>query len=109
MLETYLTQLALSTHSFFECMSIGIELNETVALALASAIVFHKWAEALTLGFSYSASGMPVSTAIKFALFHSVLNGSAVILGMYLSGMSETVKGVCNAIAGGTFLYICMV
>lgn len=26
-LETYLTQLALSTHSFFECMSIGIELN----------------------------------------------------------------------------------
>ena len=108
-LETYLTQLALSTHSFFECMSIGIELNETVVFTLASAIVFHKWAEALTLGFSYSSSGMAVSTAIKFALFHSILNGSAVILGMYISEMSEGVKGICNAIAGGTFIYICMV
>ena len=88
MLKTYLTQLALSTHSFFECMSIGIERDNTVAYALASAIIFHKWAEALTLGFSYSASGMEKGEAIKFALFHSILNGSAVLLGSYLSGTS---------------------
>lgn len=52
---------------------------------------------------------MAKSTAIKFALFHSLLNGSAVLLGSYLSGMDEIVKGVCNAVAGGTFIYICMV
>ena len=108
-LETYLTQLALSTHSFFECMSIGIEEKETVVITLASAILFHKWAEALTLGFSYSASGMPWSTAIKFASFHSILNASAVFLGLYLIDMSGVIKGTFNAIAGGTFLYVCMV
>lgn len=58
MLETYLTQMALSIHSFFECMSIGIEKTENVTITLAGAIIFHKWAEALTLGFSYSFSGM---------------------------------------------------
>lgn len=44
MLETYLTQMALSIHSFFECMSIGIEKTEGVAITLAGAIIFHKWA-----------------------------------------------------------------
>lgn len=52
-------QLALSIHSLFECMSIGIEKNGSVALTLATAIVCHKWAEALTLGYSYLMSGMP--------------------------------------------------
>jgi zinc transporter ZupT len=51
-------QFALSTHSFFECLSIGIESSDAIAYTLTFAIVFHKWAEALTLGFSYYASGM---------------------------------------------------
>lgn len=109
MFETYITQIALSVHCFFECMSIGIEKQESVALVFASAIIFHKWAEGLTLGFSYSNSGMPKSTALKFALFHAVLNGSAVIIGHQLSQTSDLVHGTANGISGGTFIYVCMV
>ena len=83
-----LIQFALSTHSFFECLSIGIEKEDKIASALAFAIIFHKWAEALTLGFSYYASGMERSEAMKFAIFHSILNAGAVLLGIQLSYLS---------------------
>ena len=85
MFETYLTQIALSIHCFFECMSIGIERDEAVALVFGSAIMLHKWAEGFTLGFSYANSGMLKSTALKFATFHAILNGSAVLIGIQLS------------------------
>lgn len=54
-------------------------------IALAGAILFHKWAEALTLGFSYNYSGMARSEAFKFAMFHALLNAGAVFVGYQLS------------------------
>lgn len=44
MFETLLTQIALSVHCFFECMSIGIEKNDNVAISFGFAIFCHKWA-----------------------------------------------------------------
>lgn len=85
MFETLLTQMALSVHCFFECMSIGIEKNESVAVTFGFAIIFHKWAQGFTLGFSYANSGMEKSQALRYAIFHSILNFSAVLVGIKLS------------------------
>jgi hypothetical protein len=52
---------------------------------------------------------MPKHTAFKFALFHATLNAAAVLVGYQLSNTNEIIKGITNAISGGTFIYICMI
>lgn len=52
---------------------------------------------------------MKKEEALKFALFHAILNFSAVIIGYQLSETSNLLKGITNGISGGTFIYITMI
>lgn len=90
-------------------MSIGIEHKESVIITLSGAIILHKWVEALTLGFSYSISGMPKETAFRFSLFHACLNFGAVLVGFMLSEKNDLIKGIANGISAGTFMYISII
>jgi zinc transporter ZupT len=54
-----LTQGALGFHSFFECMSLGVQSDFNSTLTLLFGIVIHKWAEGLTLGYTYKKVNMP--------------------------------------------------
>lgn len=58
---------------------------------------------------SYVTSGMEKYQAIKYAMFHSLLNFSAVIIGIQLSESNNLVEGIANGISGGTFLYVSMI
>jgi hypothetical protein len=108
MMETFLTQIALALHSFFESMLIGIEKDNSIVLVLVSAIALHRWAEALSVGFSLNASGIPKHVALKYAMVHTFLTVFAIGMGHQLSQASGLVKGVANAVSGGTFIYISM-
>jgi zinc transporter ZupT len=57
--KVLLTQAALSIHSFFECMSLGIQTDTNTTLTLLLGIAIHKWAEGLTLGYEYKGVNMP--------------------------------------------------
>lgn len=50
--------MALGIHSFFECMSLGIQTEFKTALTLFVGIIIHKWAEGLTLGYAYKKVNM---------------------------------------------------
>ena len=55
----YILQVAIGIHAVFEGMAIGIEKNAGEVLGITAAVIFHKWAEGLTLvnlfekGFSF--------------------------------------------------------
>lgn len=57
--KVILTQVALSIHSFFECMSLGVQSDFNTGLTLLVGILIHKWAEGLTLGYVYRNVNMP--------------------------------------------------
>ena len=101
-----LTQLALSLHAFIECMALGSQTTTKATMTLLIGIGCHKWAEGLTLGFEYKKAGFSSATAIKFCLFHAILNSGAVLLGWLLSSASEFLSGVLGAVSAGTFLYV---
>ena len=49
---------------------------------------------------------MALRTAMKYSLFHALLNSSAVLIGWVISSTSDTMAGIFNGVAGGTFLYV---
>lgn len=107
--KVILTQVALSIHSFFECMSLGVQSDFSTAFTLFVGIAIHKWAEGLTLGYTYKNVNMPQDTAKRYILFHSCLNGLAVLVGWSLSNHDPLTAGVLSSISAGTFLYVCMI
>lgn len=104
-----LTQVALSLHSFFECMSLGVQSDFNTCFTLLVGIVIHKWAEGLTLGYIYRNVNMPQDTAKRYILFQSCLNGMAVLIGWSLSSHDPLTAGILSSISAGTFLYVCMI
>ncbi len=107
--KVLLTQIALSIHSIFECMSLGVQTDTHTILTLLTGIAIHKWAEGLTLGFAYKAVNMPESQAKDYSMLHSFLNGMSVFVGWSLASQNKLVAGVLSSISAGTFLYVCMV
>lgn len=51
--------MALGIHSFFECMALGVQSDFNTGLTLLIGILIHKWAEGLTLGYTYRNVNMP--------------------------------------------------
>ena len=45
----FILQIAIGIHATFEGLAIGIETDISKVLGISLAIVFHKWAEGLTL------------------------------------------------------------
>ena len=48
----YILLLAMSVHSFFEGIAMGVE-DEDEVLKIFLAIISHKWSESLTIGISF--------------------------------------------------------
>jgi zinc transporter 1/2/3 len=49
MMAPYILQIAIGIHATFEGLAIGIEVEVAKVLGIFLAVLFHKWAEGLTL------------------------------------------------------------
>jgi zinc transporter 1/2/3 len=102
----YILLIALSIHGLFEGIALGLQKSLRSVIFLAIAIIAHKWAEAFTLGVSFSKTGTERSQFIKMIVLFCIFTPIGVCSGMLLESLSELVTGVFLALSGGTFLYV---
>jgi zinc transporter ZupT len=102
----YLLLIALSVHGLFEGTALGVQKEMKDAVFLGIAILAHKWAEAFTLGISFSKSGTPKNSYIKMIILFSIFTPLGILIGVFLLGADPLTQGIFLAISAGTFIYI---
>ncbi|OQR79436.1 zinc transporter ZIP1-like [Tropilaelaps mercedesae] len=99
---------ALSLHSIFEGMAIGLQATTQQVVQLFGAIVVHKCVIAVTLGTNLVSSSTRLTHCTIFsclAVFASMAPiGIGIAIG--LDNAPEMVNGVLQCVAAGTFVYI---
>ncbi|XP_037077634.1 zinc transporter ZIP1-like [Pollicipes pollicipes] len=104
--------VALSVHSVFEGMAIGLEATETSAWLLTAAIATHKSIIAFCLGEQLATSPQPLRTAIITLLVFVLASPAGILIGMLASSSDGDVASqtlmtdVLQALAAGTILYV---
>jgi zinc transporter 1/2/3 len=66
----------------------------------------HKWAEAFSLGVSFSKSNTEIATFIKMIILFSLFTPLGITIGMMIESQNSLLTGVFLALSAGTFLYI---
>lgn len=101
--------LAMSMHSIFEGIALGLTTDMPATVNLVIAIIMHKPPEALTLGSSINRNFV-LKNEERMGLLLLIIYSSAtpigVMIGMALKHTSLMVEVVFNGLAAGTFIYI---
>lgn len=93
-------------HAIFEGLALGLLADFEGFLGFLAAIVFHKWAESMAIGFNILRNNLTKCQRIVAVTFFACLTPLGVIIGILASSSDNITIGVLLAIAGGTFLYI---
>jgi len=109
----FLVVLALSIHSLFEGMAVGLEETRSGVWQLFLAIAIHSSAIVFCIGTEMIAGGLSRARITLSMLVLSIVTPMGVILGLALTMHNQTetgphvlVVGILQGIAGGTLLYI---
>lgn len=110
-LRVYILILALSLHSVFEGIALGLITDVDRLAQIAGAIVIHKSIIAFSLGISQVQHEMPTKTIFKSAILFSIMGPIGVGIGMAVLRNSTQLSssmssGVLQGIANGTFLFV---
>ena len=105
-ITSYILVIALSVHSIFEGIALGLQRTSIRLLYLFLAILCHKWVEALTIGINFNNSQLEYDTIIKFILIFASMTPIGIILGLIFAGTSDLIEGFFFAVSSGTFIYI---
>ena len=102
----YVLMLALSVHSIFEGMAVGLASTVPEAFNMMLAIVIHKGAAGSSLGISLVKTFPDDFKLVRTLVFlFACATPLGVFLGMLISA-SEIYEIIFNSIAAGTFVYI---
>lgn len=102
----YILLIALSVHSIFEGIALGVMNTVKECSILFSAIILHKWAASFALGISFYKSGTEKDLFIKMILLFSSFGPLGIIIGMIFSDAGNLIKGIMLSISSGTFIYV---
>ncbi|XP_071487277.1 zinc transporter ZIP1-like [Diadema antillarum] len=110
-LRSLLLLLALSLHSVFEGLAIGLQTDRDQLLAIFSAVVIHKNILAFSLGMTLIQSRLSRCSILMSCLCFAIMAPLGAMLGIILidsiSNFSHSVvNGILQGFATGTFLYI---
>jgi len=110
-LRSILLLIALSFHSVFEGLAIGLQTDSREMLAIFMAVMMHKAVMAFSLGLNIAQSNLSVRAFVFSSITFSLASPLGVAVGIGLSGLPPSIpqqicNGVLQGIAGGTFLYI---
>jgi len=99
--------LALSVHSMFETMAMGLCDTTLEATLLAVSIGLHQPAESIALLVSFLKSGMPRRKVIGYLSLFSSIGALGFGIGMVVNEFAgKIVDAVLVALAAGTFIYV---
>lgn len=102
----YILLIALSVHSIFEGIALGVMNTVKECSILFSAIILHKWAASFALGISFYKSGTEKDLFIRMILIFSSFGPLGIIIGMIFSDAGSLIKGIMLSISSGTFIYV---
>ncbi len=102
----YILLIALSVHSLFEGIALGVMNTVKECSILFSAIILHKWAASFALGISFYKSGTEKDLFIKMILLFTSFGPFGIIIGIIFSDTGNLIKGIMLSISAGTFIYV---
>merc|ERR1719350_2327234 len=110
-LRSVMLLLALSFHSVFEGLAIGLQNSTSHMMTVFIAVITHKAVMAFSLGLNIAQSELSVKAFVWSNILFSLASPLGVAIGIALSDLppslpQEICNGVLQGIAGGTFLYI---
>jgi len=109
--RAFVLLLALSFHSVFEGIAIGLQDNSAQLTSISFAVSFHKAVMAFSMGLNIAQSDLSLNSVKAFIIMFSVSSPIGVGVGIAIAGLPPSLsQDLCNVIlqgiAGGTFLYI---
>merc|ERR1712141_752440 len=112
-IRNFLIVIALSVHSVFEGMAIGLQSNNSDVWKLFAAVSIHACAILFCIGTEMIAMGTKKLQIIFYMITLALVTPLGVIIGMIVteyvnsdSGLQTLVIGLLQGLAGGTLLYI---
>lgn len=111
-LRSFILLTALTFHSLFEGLAIGLQQEYAQLIQIFIAVIVHKGIMAFSLGLNLAQSqGMTVKYFVASVIVFSLASPVGMGIGMAISGLPPSIardvaNGVLQGVAGGTFLYI---
>ena len=101
---------AISLHSLFEGMAIGLQVSLSVLLNLLLAILIHESLVGLAVGVKIAQQGVSFWRSLKlicaFTLMIPLGIGLGIALGTATGVAGNAISGTCQAMAAGVFLHV---
>lgn len=102
---------ALSLHSIFEGLAIGLQKTTQDTLQIFAALTLHKVIVAFSIGLNNVQSQFPLRVIFGLDLVFSLMSPIGIALGIGIENLSDSrtigiVTSVLQGIACGTFLYV---
>lgn len=112
--RSFVLLLAISIHTLFEGLAIGLQPTTLTVWSLFLAIIIHKLIIAFSLGLQFAENLQNKSKAVLFIVIFSVLSpiGIAVATALTAAGQGDdslefdAVNGILQCISTGTLLYV---
>merc|ERR1712012_100814 len=103
--------IALSFHSIFEGLAIGLQQDLGQPISLFLAVIAHKAVMAFSLGLTLAQANLSAKQYVMSIMIFSLASPLGTGIGILLADMKQSLgadiaNGVLQGIAGGTFLYI---
>jgi solute carrier family 39 (zinc transporter), member 1/2/3 len=99
--------MALSIHSIFEGIALGLQPDMTTTLEMVIAIGVHKGAAASALGISLVKNFPNDFFMARMLVFvFAIASPLGIVIGILASSAGETADVIMSSLAGGTFIYI---
>eukprot|EP00455_Lapot_gusevi_P024296 TRINITY_DN2522_c0_g1_i2.p1 TRINITY_DN2522_c0_g1~~TRINITY_DN2522_c0_g1_i2.p1 ORF type:complete len:140 (-),score=2.85 TRINITY_DN2522_c0_g1_i2:33-452(-) len=99
--------IALSMHSVFEGIALGVQNSESHILTLFIAVTVHKWAESVALVTAFIKSKRSRKFSLLFLILFACASPLGIAIGIGLASTGSTILvAVFTSIASGTFLYV---
>ncbi|XP_073541712.1 zinc transporter ZIP3 [Phyllobates terribilis] len=101
---------ALSAHSIFEGLALGLQEQGDKVLSLFIGVVIHETLVAVALGVSMAKINIVLRDAAKMAVLVSIMIPIGIAIGMVIQSAQNLASSITSAllqgIAGGTFLFV---
>jgi len=110
-LRSVMLLLALSFHSVFEGLAIGLQADPNHMMSIFAAVTIHKAVMSFSLGLNIAQSNLGITAFLTANIIFSLASPLGVAVGIGLSDLPASLaqdccNGILQGIAAGTFLYI---
>jgi zinc transporter 1/2/3 len=111
MLRSLALLFALSLHSLFEGLAVGLQSNVSDLIQILVAVVLHKMVVAFSLGLNLVQTKLSVSSIVKSNFLFSITSPLGMCIAVILEEFGHSINssimnGILQGLACGTFVYV---